>query len=63
MSTWQWICAAPRWPILVGAIAATWGAWLAHTHGRELERARWEAFRAQTHLHCIRPPEAYRGET
>lgn len=38
----EWLRRAPRDLVLVAAIAATWGGWLAHTYGRELERLRWE---------------------
>lgn len=61
MTTWQWLRATPRWLVLLAAVAATWGMWLAHVHGREIERGLWERFRTQTQLHCVRPPEAFRG--
>ena len=42
MTAWQWLKSAPRWLVLVAAVAVTWGCWLAHVVGTNLERARWE---------------------
>lgn len=41
----DWIRSAPKRVVLAGAVAVTWGCWLAHTYGVNVERARWEKVR------------------
>lgn len=53
MSTWAWLRATPRWLVLVVAVAVTWGCWLAHTVGRNVERAVWLRYAAERQ--CVAP--------
>jgi hypothetical protein len=75
MRTMEWIRAAPRPVVLVIGIAVTWGMWLAHVKGVNVERSRWEKYRRQvteimrdttTREDCMpmvrQPPRAARPE-
>lgn len=53
MSTWAWLRATPRWLVLVVAVSVTWGCWLAHTVGRNVERAVWLRYAAERQ--CVAP--------
>lgn len=54
---WRFLAAVPRDVLIVVCVAVTWGCWLAHTVGVNVERSRWEAQRWRMEQFCIPGPQ------